>query len=154
MPRLVALLPFSSIHLLYYQESGPLMVFEEARSICRNHTKRYSKFSTVELVYGYTGMYHLNTIRMTYHGVVYVSGDGKTFYIKEQLKKAPESLTIAINEAFSVANAVRRLQSLSTNVKGCALYFNFTLLPPGVCMFAILYLCSCVIFMTCFESAV
>lgn len=69
---------------------------------------------------------------MTYYPIFLYIGDGKTFYIKEQLKKAPESLTIAINEAFSVANAIGRLQSLSTNVKGCALYFNFTLLAPGV----------------------
>jgi len=69
-----------------------------------------------------------------HHGILFIPGDGKTFYIKEQLKKAPKSLTIAINEAFSVANAVRKLQSLSTNVKHCALYFNFTLLPPGVSM--------------------
>ena len=60
------------------------------------------------------------------------SGDGKTHYIKQQLAHSPASLTIAVNEAFTPLNAIYKLRALPLNQKNCAIFFNFTMLPPGV----------------------
>ena len=60
------------------------------------------------------------------------SGDGKTHYIKQQLAQSPANLTVAVNEAFSPLNAITKLRTLPLSQKNCAIFFNFTLLPPGV----------------------
>ena len=60
------------------------------------------------------------------------SGDGKTHYIQQQLACSPASLTIAVNEAFTPLNAISKLRTLPLNQKNCAIFFNFTMLPPGV----------------------
>jgi len=59
-------------------------------------------------------------------------GDGKTHYIQQQLASSPASLTIAINEAFTPVNAISKLRSLPFSLKDCVIFFNFTMLPPGV----------------------
>ena len=59
-------------------------------------------------------------------------GDGKTHYIKEQMKLSSHSLTIAVNEAFTPLNAIKKLRSLSPSLRDCAIFLNFTMLPPGV----------------------
>ena len=59
-------------------------------------------------------------------------GDGKTHYIKEQMKLSSHSLTIAVNEAFTPLNAIKKLRRLSPSQKDCAIFLNFTMLPPGV----------------------
>ena len=60
------------------------------------------------------------------------SGDGKTHYIQQQLAYSPASLTIAVNEAFTPLKAISKLRTLPLNQKNCAIFFNFTMLPPGV----------------------
>ncbi len=62
-------------------------------------------------------------------------GDGKTHYIKKKLKEAASSVTIAVNEAFSVASAIKKLQSIPMDSPDCAVFFNFTLIPPEVCIY-------------------
>ena len=59
-------------------------------------------------------------------------GDGKTHYIKKQLAHSSASLTIAVNEAFTPLNAITKLRTLPLKQKNCAIFFNFTMLPPGV----------------------
>ena len=59
-------------------------------------------------------------------------GDGKTHYIEKQLASAPQCLKIAVNEAFTPLSAIKKLCALPTDVPHCAIYFNFTMLPPGV----------------------
>ncbi len=59
-------------------------------------------------------------------------GNGKTHYIREKLEDASNHITIAVNEAFTCANAIEKLQHLPHDVSGCAIYFNFTMLPPVV----------------------
>jgi len=49
-------------HVLKEEESEPLMHFEDARFLCQNHIRRFSKFLTVELVYGHTGKFQLNIL--------------------------------------------------------------------------------------------
>ncbi len=63
-----------------------------------------------------------------------IIGDGKTHYIKEQLSSGPctKHLTIAVNEAFTPLYAISKLRSLPLYQRDIGLYFNFTLLPPGV----------------------
>lgn len=61
-----------------------------------------------------------------------LKGDGKTHYIQSQLKKCVESLKIAVNEAFTPLSAIKKLCTLPTDVSECAVFFNFTMLPPGV----------------------
>lgn len=66
------------------------------------------------------------------NGMLFI-GDGKTHYIEKALEQAPHSLKIAVNEAFTPLNAIKKLTSeLPTDVAHCAVYFNFTMLPPGV----------------------
>ena len=72
------------------------------------------------------------------HNASYISneffipaGDGKTHYIKKQLRGAPLSLVIAVNESFSPLNAILKLQSL-TRDKSCDIFFNFTIVPSNV----------------------
>ncbi len=61
-----------------------------------------------------------------------VSGDGKTHYIQKQLAQCPSHQTIAINEAFSPSKAIAKLRSLPLCQKNVGIFFNFTILPPGV----------------------
>ena len=64
--------------------------------------------------------------------LITLKGDGKTHYIQSQLKKCSQSLEIAVNEAFTPLSAIKKLCTLPTDVVECAVFFNFTLLPPGV----------------------
>ena len=59
-------------------------------------------------------------------------GDGKTHYIQQQLSNSSASLTVAVNEAFTPLNTISKLRSLPFNREECAIFFNFTMLPPGV----------------------
>ena len=59
-------------------------------------------------------------------------GDGKTHYIERQLAECPAQLKIAVNEAFTPLSAIKKLCQLPTETPGCGVFFNFTLLPPGV----------------------
>ena len=69
------------------------------------------------------------------------AGDGKTHYIVEKLKGTHQShqVTIAVNEAFSYMTAIEKLSSLPSDHNGCAIFFNFTVVPPLVscCFFVI-----------------
>ena len=60
------------------------------------------------------------------------SGDGKTHYIQQQLATSSDSVTVTVNEAFTPLNTIRKLCKLPLNKKNCAIFFNFTMLPPGV----------------------
>lgn len=60
------------------------------------------------------------------------TGNGKTHYIKKQLAKCSDQLTIAINEAFTPLGAITRLRSLPLYNENIGLFFNFTILPPEV----------------------
>ena len=62
----------------------------------------------------------------------FCSGNGKTHYIQQQLTHSPASLTVAINEAFTPLNAISKLRTLPLNQNNCAVFFNFTVLSPGV----------------------
>ena len=63
---------------------------------------------------------------------VMYAGNGKTHYIKKQLAHCSEQITIAVNEAFSPLRAITKLRSLPLYKKNIGLFFNFTILPPGV----------------------
>ena len=65
------------------------------------------------------------------------AGDGKTHYIVEKLKGTHQShqVIIAINEAFSYMTAIEKLSSLPSDHNGCAIFFNFTVVPPLVSCF-------------------
>ena len=69
-----------------------------------------------------------------------MAGDGKTLYIKRQLKQCPSSCTISVNEAFAPLGAIKKLRRLPSNEPKCAIFFNFTLLPPGGMSFPLLNL--------------
>jgi len=59
-------------------------------------------------------------------------GAGKSHQIKLQIKnRGLHSITIAVNEAFTVETAISTLRSLPKQ-KGCAIIFNFTMIPPHV----------------------
>ena len=64
-----------------------------------------------------------------------VLGDGKTHYIKSQLRNTDNSVTIAVNEAFTPVKAITKLRSLPLEKEECGIFFNFTMLHPGVCLF-------------------
>lgn len=61
-------------------------------------------------------------------------GDGKTHLIKTRLRnRLPHMvLHIPVNEAFTPLSAVKKLQMLPMDTRGCCIYFNFTVLPPSV----------------------
>ena len=59
-------------------------------------------------------------------------GDGKTHYIKQQLADSTASVTVSVNEAFTPLKAISKLHTLPLNQRNCAIFFNFTMLPPGV----------------------
>ena len=60
---------------------------------------------------------------------LFTTGNGKTHYIRSQLTN--NSVTVAVNETFSVANVIEKLNTLSDE-SHFSLFFNFTLFPPGV----------------------
>ena len=61
-----------------------------------------------------------------------ILGDGKTYYIKNQLSQCENFITIAINEAFTPSKAISKLRSLPLYQNKVGIFFNFTILPPGV----------------------
>ena len=67
--------------------------------------------------------------------ISYSLGNGKTHYITEKLKLIPKNnqVIVTVNEAFTTLMAIERLSSLSRDSSGCAIFFNFTTLPPVVC---------------------
>lgn len=70
------------------------------------------------------------------------AGDGKTHYIKKQLRNVQPrcKVTIAVNEAFSMKGALQKLQSLPIKEQECVIYFNFTLLLSEVDMSSVIIL--------------
>ena len=63
-----------------------------------------------------------------------IIGDGKSQYILkklESIRSTAQTVTLTINESFSVADAIKELRALSLQ-SGNALYLNFTLLPASV----------------------
>jgi len=87
--------------------------FEDAQKMCKLRVVKPDDFACVQLVVG-------------------AAGDGKTHYIKEQLTGSPAQLTIAVNESFTPLKAINRLCTIPPNTRGAAIFFNFTMLPPGV----------------------
>ena len=83
---------------------------EEAGRLCRQLVVKPNDFTCIQLVYGH-------------------AGDGKTHYIRQQLAKSPASITVAVTEAFTPLCAIKRLNKLPQTVVGCAVFFNFTLMP-------------------------
>lgn len=65
-----------------------------------------------------------------YHNILL--GNGKSYYIKNQLKHCEKVTTIAINEAFTPCKAILKLHSLPLYTKNVGIFFNFTILPPEV----------------------
>ena len=78
--------------------------------------------------------------RLELTALLLYTGIGKTHYIRQQLKSCEEVLTIAINEVFSPVQVIKKLRSLSWCKRNIGLFFNFTIVPPGVscCYFSIL----------------
>ena len=49
------------------------------------------------------------------------------------MEECKSHTTIVINEAFTFVNAICKLQSLPHDQQQCGVFFNFTMIPPGVC---------------------
>lgn len=90
-------------------------------------------FSCIQIVYGLAGIvirsYGNHVFRIC---DIYCTGNGKTHYIRKQLASCSEHVTIAVNEVFSPLSAIIKLRSLSLYKENVGLFFNFTILPPGV----------------------
>ena len=63
--------------------------------------------------------------------VTWLSGAGKTHYVKSQLEQMDESIIIGIDKTFTPLTAISKLCSLPLE-KDCGILFNFTMFPPGV----------------------
>ena len=87
--------------------------------------------SLVQLVFGNAGMCVQLCLFCKCFTCPCVAGDGKTHYIKRQLEQCPSSCTISVNEAFAPLGAIKKLRRLPSDKPDCAIFFNFTLLPPG-----------------------
>ena len=87
-------------------------------------------FYIFNLVYNYNfnKLHILDALIITCY---YHLGDGKTHYIKNQFNQS--SVVLAINESFSICRILTILNSLD-DTNECTIHFNFTLLPPGVCL--------------------
>ena len=130
------------------------MSFEEARKVCKLRVAQSKDFACVQLVYGHAGE-EISRLQMTSTPLSFLSssslfslfslslsppplpppplsGDGKTHYIQQQLAHSSASLTVSVNEAFTPLNAISKLRTLPLNQNNCAIFFNFTMLPPGV----------------------
>ena len=59
------------------------------------------------------------------------------------MMQCPEYLRIAVNEAFTPLSAIKKLCSMDLDEPESAVFFNFTLLPPGV-SYACVCVCVCV----------
>lgn len=73
------------------------------------------------------------------------TGDGKTHYIESQLNYSPQPLRVTVNESFMPLNAIKKLSSLPFNVQNCAVFFNISLLPPGVSKLLVYLSFQCVL---------
>ena len=86
--------------------------------------------SLVQLVFGNAGMCVQLGLFYKCFTCPHVAGDGKTHYIKRQLQQCPSSCSISVNEAFAPLGAIKKLRHLPSDKPNCAIFFNFTLLPP------------------------
>ena len=77
-------------------------------------------------------------------------GDGKTHYIKKHLHQP--YLVIAVNESFSLLNAIVKLRSLPRN-ESCTIFFNFTIVPSIVSSSVIITDCCSYSLMLCVTNA-
>ena len=41
-------------------------------------------------------------------------------------------MTISVNEAFAPVGAIKKLRTLPSTEENCGVFFNFTMIPPGV----------------------
>ncbi len=80
---------------------------------CKKSALNPDDFSCIQLVYGQ-------------------ASDGKTHYIQTQLKQCPRHVNVAISEVFTPLSAIKKLSTLPSDESGCAVFFNFLILPPGV----------------------
>lgn len=122
------------------------MSFDEACNICKKKITNADNFACIKVVYGYAGNYLIHSWLFTnviVNTIIPPIGDGKTHYIKQHLQDNAESLIIAVNEAFTPLNTIKKLRSLPSTHRGCAIFFNFTILPPGVglLVFVMVMLC-------------
>jgi len=63
---------------------------------------------------------------------LFLSGDGKTHYIRKKLQQLNKpGLVIAVNESFTPLNAILKLRKLPHD-STCAIFFNFTIVPSLV----------------------
>ena len=70
--------------------------------------------------------------------VCFLSGDGKTHYIRKELKQLNKpGLVIAVNESFTPLNAILKLRKLPQDCT-CAIFFNFTIVPSLVRLLVLL----------------
>ena len=66
---------------------------------------------------------------LCFQSEIFTAGVGKTYYIKKQLAKC-HSVTVAINESFEPIRVIQRLHALPKFERNCAIFFNFSLIPP------------------------
>jgi hypothetical protein len=92
-----------------YEDDGPAMLIDGAQM---KYKQFVNDFALIKLVYG-------------------KAGDGKTHYIKKQLQRSSCSVTISVNEDFTPVGAIQKLRRLPPTQENCAVFFNFTMIPPG-----------------------
>lgn len=64
------------------------------------------------------------------------AGVGKTYFIRQKkLPNLPHYVIIAMNETFSVKNAIQKLSELS-GCENSGVFFSFTINDPGVSFIA------------------
>lgn len=98
------------VNVRSYKEDD-LISQRQAKEICNKAVAQRCGLETVELVYG-------------------GAGDGKSHYIRKNLKQSSTVCTIAIHEAFSEAKVIEKLKKDNAS----CLFFNVTLFPahaPG-----------------------
>ena len=92
--------------------------------------KSVRDFTCIQLVYGQAGKAIVNIQAAGNNN--FGAGNGKTHYIKKQLAKCSQEITIAVNEGFSTLKAITKLRHSLLYKKNVGIFFNFTILPPGV----------------------
>lgn len=103
---------------------------DEAKRMCCKDIRKSDSLQ-FQVVYGRAGklfIWHRVILLFIYFCL---KGSGKTHYIKKNLLKCSESITITINESFSALKAIDKLSTLSTTKQNVGLFFNITL-PPKV----------------------
>ena len=99
--------------------------------------------------------------RLLYCHIIFILGDGKSYFIHNDMRSCERTTCIAVNEGFTPGKAIEKLRTLLCDTgieqKTIGIHLNITIYPPWVRKLQIIhishssrYICKCIVIQQCF----